>query len=97
MIPYADRNEKFYKIIELLESLVFSNREIKKYQCDTRILRILKLNNLTEFFIPFYIRNHLFVSICLLVNTKFLTVQHACCPYVELDKFFDCPNKINLI
>ena len=36
MIPYGEINEKFCKIIELLESLVFRNREIKKYQHDTR-------------------------------------------------------------
>ena len=36
MIPYAERNEKFCKVIELLEYLVFSNREIKKFQRDTR-------------------------------------------------------------
>ena len=36
MIPYAERNEKFCKIIELLQDLVFSNREIKKFQRDTR-------------------------------------------------------------
>ena len=36
MIPYAERNENFCKVIELLEYLVFSNREIKKFQSDTR-------------------------------------------------------------
>ena len=36
MIPYAERNEKFCKIIELLQDLVFSNREIRKFQRDTR-------------------------------------------------------------
>ena len=36
MIPYAERNEKFCKGIELLEYLVFSNREIKKIQRNTR-------------------------------------------------------------
>ena len=51
MIPYKDRNEKFCKMIELLESLVFSNREIKKYQCDTRrALEFRIIKNLIDSF-----------------------------------------------
>ena len=51
MIPYRERNEKFCKIIELLESLVFSNRKIKKYQYDTRRAIEFRIrNNLMDSF-----------------------------------------------